>query len=212
MRKIIIVGAGGLGREIMQWVKDFNFAYPNRALYIKGFIDDNIKSLDGYDCEYDIIGNIQDWKPNSDEVFACAFHDPAEKERAVSLLKSKGAVFETIIHPSAVVCENSRIGEGFIAYPNCYVSVNVKIGDFVTIMASAIGYDAQIGDYTTICSECGISGKIKIGKSVFVGNNAVILTTRNIGDFSHIAPGSVVMTNLKPNSKVMGNPAKQILF
>jgi acetyltransferase-like isoleucine patch superfamily enzyme len=182
VKEIVIVGAGGTGRELLQWIKDYNIANPNVAYYIKGFIDDNPNALDSYECEYRIIGSIKDCIPAHSEVFACGMYSPKDKERIVDLLKSRGAYFESIIHPTAVICDNSYIGEGFVAYPNSYISVNVSIKNFVTIMSTAIGYDVEIGNYSTVCSDCGISAKTKLGERVFVGNNAVILSKRKIGD------------------------------
>jgi hypothetical protein len=60
MQELIIVGAGGFGRELLQWVKDINKV--KQKWIIRGFIDDNLKALDNYECDYNIIGGIEDWQ------------------------------------------------------------------------------------------------------------------------------------------------------
>ncbi len=210
MKELIIVGAGGFGRELLQWVKDIN--QVENKWEIKGFIDDNLNALDGFNSDYEVIGNIKDWGPDSNEVFACGIANPMHKEKITSILKSKGAIFTSVIHPTAIIGCHNQIGEGLVAYPYSGISVNVKIGDFVTLLSSGIGHDAMIGNYTTISSYCDITGGVIIGDKVFLGSHVTIIPGRKIGDNAYIGAGSVVVTNIKKHTKVMGNPAKRMDF
>lgn len=79
MKDIIIVGASGFGREIVQWIEDINAVSPEWN--ILGFIDDNANALDGCKCDYKIIGNIKDWCPKGNELYACALAFPSVKEK-----------------------------------------------------------------------------------------------------------------------------------
>ena len=74
MKQLIIVGAGGFGRELLQWCKDVQSV--KKEWDIAGFIDDNTKALDGYKCDHKIIGTISEWIPEEDKVFAIAIADP----------------------------------------------------------------------------------------------------------------------------------------
>lgn len=208
MKEIVIVGAGGFGRELLLWIKAINKVAPKWR--IKGFIDDNAKALDGCECDYEVIGRIQDYRPAKDEVFACAIAEPRTKEKVVSLLKSRGAVFERVIHPTASTGEFNKIGEGVVMYPRAGLTVNIQIGDFVTLLSSGIGHDVVVGDYATISSNCGINGKVRIGKRVFLASNIVIVPGRTIGDDAYVGAGSVVIRNVRENTKVFGNPAKVV--
>ncbi|MBO7213149.1 MAG: sugar O-acyltransferase, partial [Rikenellaceae bacterium] len=60
MLDIIIVGAGGFGREALYLAKAV-IEYNNYDWQIKGLIDDNLHALDGKDCDYKVIGTIKDW-------------------------------------------------------------------------------------------------------------------------------------------------------
>ena len=210
MKNLIIVGAGGFGRELLLWVKDINRV--SNKWNIKGFLDDNLGALENYTCDYPVIGKIEDWEPSEDEVFACAIAEPKIKEKVVKTLKSRGAIFEQIIHPRASIGEFNDIGEGSVIYPNAVLTVNIEIGNFVTILSSGIGHDCTIEDYTTISSFCGVNGKVKIGKRVFLASNVVIVPGKSIGDDSFIGAGSVVIRSVKKGSKVFGNPSKELGF
>ncbi len=208
MKELIIVGAGGFGRELLQWIKDINNS-ENRWV-IKGFIDDDLFALENYECDYEVIGTIKDWQPRDNEVFACAIAKPKIKEKIVKELKAKGAIFEKIIHPRANIGEFNYIGEGVVIYPKAGLTVNIRVGDFVTLLSSGIGHDVTIGDFSTISSNCGINGHVKLGERVFIGSNSVIIPSKKIRDDAVIGAGSVVVSNVKSGTTVMGNPAKRL--
>ena len=206
MNKIIIVGAGGFGRELLQWIKDINAQKPTWE--IAGFIDDNMAALDNYDCSAKIIGRISDWQPKSDEEFVLALGSPETKRKVVSVLKSKGAKFATVIHPTAILTENTKCGEGFVMFPYAKLSVNSEVGDFVTLLTSGVGHDVKIGDYTTVSGMCSVLRNVVIGEDVFVAASASLENDITVGDGAYIGLGSVVLKDVPGGAKVFGNPAR----
>lgn len=210
MKKLIIVGASGFGREILQWVGDVNAINPEWD--VLGFIDDNLQALDGYRCNYKIIGTIKEWQPKDDEFFALALAFPDVKIKVVSLLKEKGAKFATIIHPTAIVNQYAEIGEGVIITPRSGVNPNAKIGNFVSILGSGVAHDASIGDYSTLSGRCSINGHVQIGERAYIASGVSIAPSKKIGDGAYVGIGSVVISNVKAGTRVFGNPAKKIDF
>ena len=201
MKDLVIVCAGGFGREVY---------YIAKALgrwNIKGFIDDNPHALDGVNIALPIIGTIRDWMPSDNEVFVLGVSNPKTKEVLVNLMKGKGAVFETLIAPYARVNETAKIGEGCIITGS--VGDCVNIGNFVNVMGSMIGQDSTIDDYSTTTGYTNIVCAY-LGKRVFVGSHAVVLNDRKVGDDAFICAGSIVFNNVKAGIKVFGNPAKKI--
>ena len=210
VKELIIVGAGGCGREVLQWAKDVNKV--SEKWVIKGFIDDDPCALDTLECSHKIIGSISDWLPSPEEVFACGLGGPGSKKKVVELLKSRNAVFTSVIHPTAILADTAVLGEGVIVYPSAFISCNTKLGDFVTLLMSALGHDASVGDYTTISAFCDITGHVEVGRSVFMGSHVTIIPSMTIGDEAFLGAGSVVVNPIKPGVKVMGNPARKIMF
>ena len=131
MKKIIIVGAGGFGRELLQWIKDVNEKKPTWE--IEGFIDDNLDALKGVKIDYKVIGTIKDWQPKEEEEFALAMGAPELKRKVAADLKERGARFATVIHPTALVSEYADYGEGLVMFPYSKLSCNSTAGDFVTL-------------------------------------------------------------------------------
>ena len=75
---LIIVGASGFGREVLQIVKDIN--KKQFTWNILGFLDDNLKALEGYSCDYEVIGTIKDWKPKEDLINSILMGGPTRVE------------------------------------------------------------------------------------------------------------------------------------
>jgi len=203
MKDLIIVCAGGFGREVYYMAKSIG------KWNIKGFIDDNLHALDGLNIALPVIGTIKDWRPSENEVFALGVSDPKTKETIVGIMKSKGAKFETLIAPHSRIIETTTIGEGCII--NGSVGDCVKIGNYVNVMGSMIGQDSTIDDYSTTTGFTNIASA-HIGKRVFLGSHAVILNGKKVGDDAYVCAGSIVFSNVKPGTKVFGNPAKKMEF
>jgi len=203
MKDLIIVCAGGFGREVYYMAKSIG------KWNIKGFIDDNLHALDGVNIALPIIGTIKDWAPSDNEVFALGVSNPKTKEVIVGIMKAKGAKFETLIAPHSRVIETSTIGEGSIISGS--IGDCVKVGNFVNVMGSMIGQDSEIGDFSTTTGYTNIASA-KLGKRVFVGSHAVVLNGKKVGDDAFICAGSICFSNVKAGTKVFGNPAKKMDF
>lgn len=208
MKDLIIVGASGFGREVLQWVKHCNKA--SNTWKIKGFIDDNIQALDGYQCDYIVIDSIKNYSVQENDRFAIAIALPRVKKIVVEILQAKGAKFVNIIHPTAIISEFCELGEGIIITANAKISPNVKVGNFVTLLGSGFGHDAVVEDFCTITGNCSINGHVFLGEGAFIGSNSCIAPGKKVGAWALVAMGSMVVMNVKAGTKVMGNPAKKI--
>jgi sugar O-acyltransferase (sialic acid O-acetyltransferase NeuD family) len=209
MKEIIIAGAGGLGREVLQIIKDINKLQPTWS--IKGFINDIPDALDNFECSHRIIGTIDSWQPSENEEYVCAVADPAGKQLVVEKLLSRGARFTSVIHPTAIIGSYAQTGIGLIMYPYARINVNCRIGNFVTLLSSPIGHDSSVGDFCTISTNCTITGYVNIGKRVFVSSGSTLIPKIKVDDDVYIGAGSVVISNLKAGVRVAGNPARPFL-
>jgi sugar O-acyltransferase (sialic acid O-acetyltransferase NeuD family) len=206
MNKLYIIGAGGFGREVLQWIKDIN-KVENRW-EIGGFIDDDLHALDNIECDYGVVGTISDWQPKEDEEFVLCIASPKTKQMIAEKYMAMGAKFPIIVHPTAVRTDFTEYGEGTILWPNAKISVNSKCGKFCTILSSDVGHDNVIGDYCFIAANTTMLRNIVVGDRVFIASNAVIANDVKIGDDAYIGMGSIVMKDIPEGCKTFANPAR----
>lgn len=106
-------------------------------------------------------------------------------------------IFRAHAHISA--CHSVRIGEGLLTGTNVLISDNSH-GDTIIDHMNMPPIQRPIVSH----------GEITIGKNVWIGNNACILSGVNIGDGAIIAANAVVTHNVPAYSLVGGVPAKII--
>lgn len=206
IKDLIIVCAGGFGKEAVVVAEQMNEVTPQWN--ILGFIDDTMEVGTEIFRGYKIIGSIQDWQPTSGQCFAMGISTPAAKEKLYNLLHERRGKFATLIKPATIVPKETEIGEGCII--SGWIGVNVTLGKCVHIAGSMIG-GASVGDFSTTTGFANIAGA-HLGKRVFVGSHAVILNDKKVGDDAVVCAGSIVFSNVKPKTKVFGNPAKKVDF
>ena len=211
MKELVIVAAGGCGREVLQWAKDINKA-ENRW-HIKGFIDDNLSALEGLTCDVPVLSTVDGYEIRPEDEFVCCIGSSAARKLVTEKLKAKGAVFTTLIHPTAVIADSCTLGEGVIVYPFALISDNAHVGDGCIInMYSSVAHDAVLGEYCTVSAHCDVTGKCRLGDRVFMGSTSHVVPGTRIGDDVYICAGSTVMARVRSGMKVLGNPAKIVKF
>ena len=212
MKKLVLLGAGGFGREVAASILPFmNQREPSYELI--GFIDDGEQYHTGMMIDgYPWLGR-QEWiLDHKDDVYCTCTIGSAKMKAAIQRkLTEQGVRFATLIGYGAYVAPYSEIGPGSVLYGWTQISVNCKIGVGVVLNDSVrIGHDVTIGDYTSIMPGTGLSGGCVIGKEVDIGGHAYIVPGRKIGDGAKIAAGSIVFTNVRAGTTVLGNPAKRM--
>ena len=211
MKNLIIIGAGGCGREILQWAKDINEKQP--TWNIKGFIDDNLNALDGKICDVKVLSAVDEYEICDDDEFTCGIGNSKIRKLVIEKMEAKGAKFVNIVHPNATVADSCTLGKAVVVYPYALISDNAVIGDGCIInMYSSVAHDSTLGEYCTISAHCDITGMCKLGDRVFMGTTSNMVPTSKIGNDVYICAGSTVMTRLRDGAKVMGNPAKLVKF
>ncbi len=208
--RLLIIGAGGFGREVLQWALDIQ-KQSDVDWEVGGFLDANQKAFEQFDIEFPILGDAEIWHPSSEDRFICAIGDPAIRLRICRDLQQRGAQFVSLIHPSAIVGSRCTIGAGTILCPGVTVTVDATIGNFVILnIRACVGHDAHVGDGCTVNDFCDITGNAKLGEGVFLGSHSSVTPSAKVGDYARVGAGSVVVRRVRANTTVMGPTAKRI--
>lgn len=210
MKDIVIIGAGGFGREVAWLIEDIN--KENKEWNLLGFVDDN-EEIQGKEINgYKVVGNIE-WLKNQELYVVNAIGDPIIKKKVMERLQGSKNKYPVLIHPSVIYSDKVTFGEGSIICAGNIITVNIEIGKHVIInLDCTIGHDAKIGDYSTILPSVNVSGDVDIEECVSVGTGSAIIQGIKIGNNTIIGAGAVVVKDLPANCTAVGSPAKPIKF
>ena len=192
MKKIVIIGSGGLGREVLGIIQSIN-RKENSWNFI-GFYDDNLSTdlINGFP----ILGKIDELNQINEELYVViAIGNPKIKELIKNKIINSQIKFPTLIHPSVEIYseENVVLGKGVVIAANSVLTVNIEISDFVYInTAAVIAHDTKIGKYSMIMPTVSISAGGEIGEKVYIGNGTKIDYAIQIDDNAVIKAGSIL--------------------
>ena len=134
-----------------------------------------------------------------------------------SVVKNHCKIINTTVYDSEIM-DHIQIGPYSHIRPNCKISSQSKIGNFVEIKNSQLGKgvkvnhlsyigDSEIGKTTNIGAgsitanfDGNKKNKTKIGKNSSIGANTVLIAPVNLGDSVTTGAGSVITKDCKDNS------------
>jgi sugar O-acyltransferase (sialic acid O-acetyltransferase NeuD family) len=204
---IVLVGAGGLGREVLNYALEA--IRPSPHVRVKGFLDDDPSASRPNGCRFPILGSILDYSIQPQDRFVMTIGDCVKRAELARRMEARGARFITIIHPTAYVASNATVGNGCIVSPFCAVGSDAKVGNHVLLTwYSSLAHDSICGSFAVLSPYSTANGSAILEEGVFLGTHAVIHPMIRVGAWSKVASGSVVYRDVPPNCLALGNPAK----
>ncbi|HEY4475056.1 MAG TPA: acetyltransferase [Candidatus Paceibacterota bacterium] len=230
--KIVILGAGGLAREVLQLVKDIgkfnsrievcpNFVHPlsdNYVLHEKlepiGFIDENQANHGKIIHKVPVLGGFE-WLKNADSntCLTMGVGFPRVRKKFFDIIQNLGLKFNfpVLVHPTAHIGENVKFGEGSQVMMNNSITVDITVGEHVHInQGCSIGHDVVIGNFVYLSPHCVISGYTYIGEGADIGSNASTRPLSKIGAWSVLGLNAGVVKDIPERVIAVGCPAKPI--
>ena len=212
LKDLIIIGAGGVGREAALIVEDINNI--SKEWNLLGFIDDN-KNIKGENINgYNVLGGLENIINYEKEVYVvCAIANYEIKKSIIEkILRSNPKIkFANLIHPTVNLNKTVKLGNGCIIYQGNIITANINIGNHVIISPKCgIGHDSVINDYCSLLWNVNISGNVKLEEGVTMGSGSTIIQGKKIEQGSFIGAGAVVIEDIKPFSKAVGIPTRYI--
>ena len=198
--RLVIIGARAMGRE--------TYAYACECgMKVKGFLDSKVDALNGFPDYPPVLDSVEGYQPGDGDVFVVALGDPEYKSKYADIILKKRGVFVSVVHPTAYIGMNVKIGAGCIICPNTTITSDTNIGAHVIInVGASLSHDNRIGDWSTVCPGARLAGRVRIGEKVFVGTGALIIPDVTLGNGVFVAAGATVTKSFK-SGRLMGVPA-----
>ena len=193
-KKLVIIGAGGFGREVCWLVKRIN--QTKQFWQVEGFIDDTIERGELIN-KIPVLGNLEDLQQCSEKMgVVCAV--------------GSAAIRKKIIDPSVCFSEDIKMGEGNIICAGTILTTNITLGNFnILNLNCTIGHDVIIEDFVTVYPGVNISGKVVIGNESELGTGAKIIQGKKIINKVVVGAGAVITKDITEQGTYVGVPAKK---
>lgn len=210
LKELVILGAGGFGREASLLVEQINAAAGEAELKLRGFIDEDQAKVGQLMRSYPVLGGWEYLSRLAQEVLAiCVVGDPVSKKRMLAKGSECGCKYINLLDPALKLSTDISLGEGVLINRGCLLTTNILIGNHVSINPGCgIGHDVVIGDYTTLMWRVNLSGNVTVGNGSLIGSGATVLQGLTIGSGVIVGAGAVVTKDLPAGCTAVGVPAR----
>jgi sugar O-acyltransferase (sialic acid O-acetyltransferase NeuD family) len=205
MKKLVIFPYNGNGLEAIDCI--------NNEFEFLGFIDDTPEKqgINKYGhTVYDRSFLIN----NPDVLILAVPGSPTSYKNRHIIIAGLGIEdnrFATIIHPNAQISGLATIGKNVLIMAGVVITSNAVINNHVCILPNTvIHHDSLVGSYSLLGSNISVAGSVQIGDNCYIGSGSRIINNIKVGHRCLIGMGSNVLKSIPDESKVVGNPARQI--
>jgi sugar O-acyltransferase (sialic acid O-acetyltransferase NeuD family) len=211
---LVIVGAGGFGREVLDVVEAMNDA--GAEIEFVGYVDDaeaSVPLLDRRGAPYlgpvgglTVAGGVDERAG-----FVIGIGAGEVRRRLDAILTNAGRRPLVLIHPMATVGGDCRIGEGCVLAAGARVTTNITLGRHTQLHVNAtVGHDSVLDDFVSVYPGATVGGDVHLGEGVTVGTGANVLQGLTIGAGAFVGAGAVVTSDIAPGVTVVGVPARPV--
>ena len=208
MRDLVIIGAGGFGREVAWLVQDINENSP--TWNVVGFLDDNPDALARHECEHSVICAVSEFQEWNAVHAVCAVGDPKTRKAIVQSLTDHRPTWATLRHPTAAIGPAVHVGARTVLCRNTIVSVHATLAAHVHVnFQSIVGHDATLDDFCTLGCQVNVSGNCTLREGAFMGSGSTSLPGATMERWARVGANIVVLQHVPENATILGVPGRR---
>lgn len=210
--RLVIIGAGGFGREVLDVIEAINFEYATTDMArfeVLGFLDDGSpepSTLTPYGVPH--LGPVAQLDAMDQDIgYVIGIGSPAVRRKLDEQHHDRKC--PVLIHPTATYSRAVEFGPGTVVCAGVRLTNNITVGRHVHLnLNSTVGHDARLGDYVTISPLVAISGNVTLDNEVMVGTGVTLNPGVTVGAGAVIGSGAAVLRDVASAITVVGVPAK----
>lgn len=209
VRDVVIVGAGGHGREVFATIDAINSVEP--IWHVVGFVDDDpthperVQRLGSR-----LLGGLG-WLDEHPSTHALGLGTPDARAAVARRFAEAGMEPATLVHPGATVGPDVRLGDGVVIFDRCTVTTNVRIGDHTHLnVGCAVQHDSTVGRFVQFSPGVLVNGDCTVGDGAFLGTGAIVTRGCTVGERARVGAGAVVLADVDGGTTAVGTPARPI--
>lgn len=203
MEKLILIGAGGYAKSVIDSIDHFNYE-------LVGFIDEFSKEQEHLGIPI-LASCIDDLEKPESYVYFIAIGNNLNRKRWYDVLVEKGLRLINIVDRSSIVSPKAVLGTGCFIGKFAVVNSRAILGNNCIINTRAlVEHGCRVYDHVNLSTNAVINGDVKVGTGSFVGSCSVTIGQLIIGEWSTVGAGAVVIRNVENGVTVAGVPAKII--
>jgi sugar O-acyltransferase (sialic acid O-acetyltransferase NeuD family) len=210
MRPLFIIGTGGQARDLADIADALNY----RAV----FVFHDRETIANWSREQEVVHEDEAFAAST-EHFAIGIGDNRIRSGVAARLRAT-LRFPSLIHPDTSFGRGSRgaaeAAIGTAIFAGARLTNNVAVGDFCTVNLNAtLSHDVELGDFANVSPGASIAGNVRIGEGAWIGVGAAVnqgtdARKLEIGAWTTIGSGAVVLRDCEPNSVYAGVPARKM--
>lgn len=199
----VVLGSGGHAKVIIS-------ALRQRGVDLRGILCPGSNAAQTY-CGLSILGDdsaLLDYDPLEISLFngLGALPGRDRRWRLAKEIRCQGFSFAEVIHKTALVAPDAKIGEGVHVMAGVIIQAGAAIGaDSIINTGATIDHDCVVGDSCHIAPGVTLSGGVRVGNGVHIGAGATIIHDIEIGEGCIIAAGTTVYRSV-PANHLVKNP------
>lgn len=208
-RQVVILGAGGHGRVILDAV-----LAAGRDTVL-GFLDDDAALAGQQILGFPVLGPSAELARLSRErridAVALAIGDNFVRRNKFEEVARAGLEPLTVIHPAAVISRFTKLGQGVVIFAGVVVNPGTAVEDNVCInTAASVDHDNRLGAHCHVFPHATLTGGVRVGEFTSIGSGAVVNPYLTVGRFSFVGSGAVVVRDVEEGVVVAGVPARML--
>lgn len=207
--QLLVIGAGGLGREVAEAVRAANDRRP--AWDLLGFLDDApglAGTTVGAMAVLGPVDAIADYPDARVVLTVGSAANLGSRPRLAARLGLDPCRYASVVHPAAALAASTSVGPGSVVLAGVVATADVEIGAHVVLMPQVLlTHDDRVADFATFGGGVRLAGAVRVEEGAYLGAGALVREYLTVGAYALVGMGAVVTHDIPPGEVWTGCPA-----